>query len=112
MDDNAYTNGMARWNLEVAAEVARLVAERWPDQWRTLSRRLGLERRSRAEWLRVARDLYTGFDEQTGLFEQFQGYFGLEDIDLAAFAPRNAPMDVLLGRERIRGPRSSSSPMS
>src|SRR5207248_11572705 len=33
---------------------------------------------------------------------QFQGYFGLEEINLAAFAQRTAPMDVLLGRERIR----------
>ena len=50
----------------------------------------------------MARELYTGFDEQTGLFEQFRGYFGLEDIDLSAFEPRTASMDVLLGRERIQ----------
>ena len=102
VDDNAYTNGLAQWNLEVGEEVARLVAERWPEQWRALSRRLGLEAEEPRRWLQVARELYTGFDEQTGLFEQFRGYFGLEDIDLAPFAQRTAPMDVLLGRERIR----------
>ena len=102
VDDNAYTNGMAQWNLEVAELVARLLPERWPGQWRALSRRLGLESDEPQRWLLVARDLYTGFDEQTGLFEQFQGYFGLEEINLAAFAQRTAPMDVLLGREHIR----------
>jgi kojibiose phosphorylase len=102
VDDNAYTNGLAKWNLEVGEEVTRLVAERWPEQWRALSRRLGLEAQEPLRWLQVARELYTGFDEQTGLFEQFRGYFELEDIDLAAFAPRTAPMDVLLGRERIQ----------
>jgi kojibiose phosphorylase len=102
VDDNAYTNGLARWNLEVGEEVTRLVAERWPEQWRALSRRLGLEAEEPRRWLQVARELYTGFDEQTGLFEQFRGYFGLEDIELAAFAARTAPMDVLLGRERIK----------
>ena len=102
VDDNAYTNGLAQWNLEVGEEVARLVAERWPEQWRALSRRLGLEVEEPRRWLQVARELYTGFDEQTGLFEQFRGYFGLEDIDLAPFAQRTAPMDVLLGRERIQ----------
>jgi len=102
VDDNAYTNGLAQWNLEVGEEVTRLVAERWPEQWRALSRRLGLEAEEPHRWLQVARELYTGFDEQTGLFEQFRGYFGLEDIDLAAFAARTAPMDVLLGRERIK----------
>jgi trehalose/maltose hydrolase-like predicted phosphorylase len=102
VDDNAYTNGLAQWNLEVGEQVTRLVAERWPEQWRALSRRLGLEAEEPRRWLQMARELYTGFDEQTGLFEQFRGYFELEDIDLAAFAPRTAPLDVLLGRERIQ----------
>ena len=34
------------------------------------------------------------------MIEQFAGYFGLEDIDLGAYASRTAPMDVVLGRER------------
>ena len=102
VDDNAYTNGMAQWNLEVAAEIANLVAGRWPEPWQALSRRLGIEPDEPRRWQQVARDLYTGFDERTRLFEQFRGYFGLEEIDLAAFVPRTAPMDVLLGRERIQ----------
>ncbi|HEY2535184.1 MAG TPA: glycosyl hydrolase family 65 protein [Xanthobacteraceae bacterium] len=102
VDDNAYTNGMAQWNLEAAAAIARRLLERWPAQWRALSRRLGLEAQEPHQWVRVARDLYTGFDEQSGLFEQFRGYFALEDVDLAAFAPRTAPMDVLLGHERTQ----------
>jgi kojibiose phosphorylase len=102
VDDNAYTNGMAQWNLEAAAEIANLVAERWPEPSQALSRRLGIEPEEPRRWQQVARDLYTGFNERTGLFEQFRGYFDLEEIDLAAFVPRNAPMDVLLGRERIR----------
>ena len=102
VDDNAYTNGLAQWNLEVAAEIAILAAERWPEEWRVLSGRLGLEPEEPRQWQHVARDLYTGFDEQTGLFEQFRGYFRLEEVDLAAFVPRTAPMDLLLGRERIQ----------
>lgn len=102
VDDNAYTNGMAQWNLETAEKVTRLLAARWPAQWQALSCQLGLDDEEPASWLRIAQDLYTGFDEPTGLFEQFQGYFDLEEIDLAAFEPRNAPMDVLLGRERTQ----------
>ena len=102
VDDSAYTNGMAQWNLEVAAEIANLVAERWPGSWQALSRRLGIEPEEPRRWQDIARDFYTGLDEQTGLFEQFRGYFGLEEIDLAAFVPRTAPIDVLLGRERIQ----------
>src|SRR5690606_25956898 len=80
VDDNAYTNGMARWNLETAAALAELLSERWPERWRALSGSLSLEPREVQEWSRVAGELYTGFDARSGLIEQFQGYFGLEDI--------------------------------
>jgi kojibiose phosphorylase len=30
VDDNAYTNGMAQWNLEIAVEAAELLRQRWP----------------------------------------------------------------------------------
>jgi trehalose/maltose hydrolase-like predicted phosphorylase len=102
VDDNAYTNAMAQWNLEGAERTARLLAERWLAKWRALSRRLGLDAEEPRGWLRVERDLYTGFNKQAGLFEQFQGDFELEEIELAAFAQRTAPIDVLLGRERVR----------
>ncbi|MCL4765455.1 MAG: glycoside hydrolase family 65 protein [Hyphomicrobiaceae bacterium] len=101
VDDNAYTNGLAQWNLDAAAEVAEIFSERWPVQWQALSRRLGLADEEWRTWQQVARDLYTGFNERTGLFEQFHGYFDLEDIDLATYSTRTAPMDLLLGRERI-----------
>ena len=46
--------------------------------------------------------MFTGWSSQTGLFEQFAGFFGLEEIDLAGYAGRSVPMDVVLGRERTQ----------
>jgi kojibiose phosphorylase len=102
VDDNAYTNGMARFNLEIGAEVAALLEARWPERWRELSGRLGLSSDEPSRWLRTASQLYSGLDERTGLIEQFRGYFGLEDIDLRDYEPRTAAMDVLLARDRIQ----------
>ncbi len=101
VDDDAYTNGMAQWNLERGAEVAALLPRHWPERWRSLSHSLDLGPEEPREWLRVASRMYTGFDPRTGLFEQFSGYFQLEPIDLAAFPQRTAPMSVLLGLERV-----------
>jgi kojibiose phosphorylase len=102
VDDDAYTNVMAQWNLERGEEIARLAAERWPDAWRALAERLDVEEDEPRRWREVAERMYTGLDPSTGVFEQFRGYFGLERIDLGAYAQRTAPMDVLLGPERIR----------
>ena len=102
IDDNAYTNVMARWNIRRALEVAALLRERWPDRWARLSYRLGLDDTELVRWRTVAETMVTGWNSQTGLFEQFAGFFGLEEIDLAGYAGRSVPMDVVLGRERTQ----------
>lgn len=102
IDDNAFTNLMARWNIGRALDVAALVRERWSDRWTQLSSRLGLEDDELTEWRAVADTMATGIDPASGLVEQFAGFFGLEKIDLADYAGRSVPMDVVLGRERTQ----------
>jgi kojibiose phosphorylase len=100
VDDNAYTNGMARWNLRVAGELAAMLAEKCPGSWAEIGSRLHINDEIVERWTNAASKLVDGLQPATGLIEQFQGYHQLEEVDLAAFEPRDVPMDVLLGRER------------
>ncbi len=102
VDDNAYTNVMARWNIRQALDVAAVLRERWPDRWTHLSLSLGLDDTELARWRTVAETMVTGWNSQTGLFEQFAGFFDLEEIDLTKYAGRSVPMDVVLGREQTQ----------
>jgi trehalose/maltose hydrolase-like predicted phosphorylase len=79
-----------------------LLQKRWPERWNDLSRKLGLQATELQQWLTVAQALATGHHPKTGLFEQFSGYFDLEYINLADYAGRSVPMDVVLGRERTQ----------
>ena len=82
VDDNAFTNVMARWNLRRAAE-------------------LDVAEEERAAWLHAAASLVDGYDPRTGLYEQFAGFFRLEPLVIADVAPRRPiAADVLLGAER------------
>lgn len=99
VDDNAYTNMLAQWNLRRGREVARLLRQRWPDRWAALRRRLRITAAELKSWRDVARGLAISIDPSTGVIEQFAGYFSLTPIDLKAYEPRTLPMDVLLGRE-------------
>jgi trehalose/maltose hydrolase-like predicted phosphorylase len=110
VDDNAYTNVLAQWNLERGWEVAALLRERWPARWAELAHRLGLREDELGRWPDVARRLVTGYDPASGLVEQFAGYFGLEGIDLARYAGRTVPMDVVLGRERAQASQVIKQP--
>ena len=102
VDDNAFTNVMARWNIRRAIDVAALLRKRWPECWTSLSSRLGLDDAELEQWQSAADMMVTGLDPKTGLLEQFAGYFALEEIDLADYAGRSVPMDVVLGRERTQ----------
>jgi trehalose/maltose hydrolase-like predicted phosphorylase len=74
VDDDAFTNAMARWNLECGCEVARMLAVRWPDRWQVLQRQLDLSADELMQWRVVAEGLASGQDAATGLIAQFEGY--------------------------------------
>lgn len=95
VNDNAYTNFLAKKNLLWAAQVAREIG-------RTVASSLGVTSEEITQWEKTAAQMYLGMDESTHLIEQHHGFFTLEDINLAAFSPRTVPMDVLLGRERTQ----------
>jgi hypothetical protein len=84
VDDNAFTNVMARWNLRRAAALAT--------------------EPERTRWLRLADALVDGYDPDTGLYEEFAGFFALEPLVIAEVAPRRPIVaDLLLGAERVAG---------
>ena len=96
VDDNAFTNVMARWNLRRAAD----------------ARRDDRCRRGRAPitWRTIADALVDGYDRRRGLYEQFAGFHELEPLVIADVAPRRPiAADLLLGAERVAGVAGASS---
>ena len=100
VDDNAYTNNLARWNLARALDAADWLRERWPSQWADLQQRLQLASAELETWRQVGERIVTGFDPATGLYEQFTGFSNLEYIDLASITPPSPTIDLVLGQER------------
>jgi kojibiose phosphorylase len=92
---------MARWNLERGLEVAELLQGADPSAWRELRRRVGLRSVELRRWERIAAGLVDGFDPGTTLYEQFAGFFDLEDVVAADVAPRPFAGDAILGRHRV-----------
>src|SRR5262249_50254847 len=104
VDDNAYTNNLARWNLARALDAADWLGERWPSQWAALQQRRQVASGELETWRQSEEHLVTGFDTATRLFEQFAGYFKLEYIDLASveasITPPSPTIDLALGQQR------------
>jgi trehalose/maltose hydrolase-like predicted phosphorylase len=101
VDDNAYTNQLAGWLLDRAAELADWLRDRHPDRWRSLAAGLGLDEAEPAAWRAIAAGLVDGLDPRTGLIEQHRGFHRLEEVDLASFEPRTTTFEVLLGWDAL-----------
>jgi trehalose/maltose hydrolase-like predicted phosphorylase len=87
---------MARWNLRRAARLAES------------DRGLAAEA---AEWRALATALVDGYDPETGLYEQFRGFWGLEPLIIAELIPdRPVSADDVLGRSRVQGAQVIKQP--
>ena len=93
IDDNVYTNVMARWNLRAAGALC--------DRFAAVSDRLGVTAVERERWDEVADGLVELFDAGTGLYEQFAGFFDLEDVRAVDLAPRPFTGEMVVGVDRL-----------
>ena len=95
VDDNAFTNVMARWNLRRAAAVGVGV----------------VDDREQRRWLELAEAIVDGYEPTTGVYEQFAGFHALEPLLIAQLAPhRPVSADMLLGPERTRAAQVVKQP--
>ncbi len=101
VDDNAYTNWMARWNLETAVRACAWLAREHPAAWGALAERLALAPAEPGEWTEVARGLYVPAPRADGVLEQFAGFFDLERYALAREERLRPPVHRLFDWDRI-----------
>ncbi len=100
VDNNAFTNRLVQWHLETALHIYDWLSEKYPEQAVSLTETLQVTPQRRARWKDIAKNLWIPYDPETGLIEQFDGFFQLEDIDLTQYEPRSCSMQTVLG---IRG---------
>lgn len=101
VDNNTYTNALARWNLQTALNILPWLETNAPAQYHRLKRSLRLNPAELKKWHHVIDHLYLPLDEKTRLIEQFKGYFARKDVDLAAMEPRTESMQTILGIEGV-----------
>jgi trehalose/maltose hydrolase-like predicted phosphorylase len=101
VNDNAYTNWMARFNLEKGVWAAEWLRREVPEAFGALAERLALAPEEPREWAAVARDLYCPGPNAEGVIEQFEGFFDLEDYPLPREERFKAPISRLFDWDRI-----------
>jgi alpha,alpha-trehalose phosphorylase len=88
VNNNAYTNLMARENLRYAAQVVEFLRKAEPDAYDALVRKTALEPSEVNAWTRAAENMYVPYDEKLKIIPQDDSFLDREPWDF-----RNTPPD-------------------
>jgi trehalose/maltose hydrolase-like predicted phosphorylase len=102
VSDNAFTNVLARWNLQRAIEVLSRLHELDAAASMQLAARVDLQEQELLHWRAVTKGLVDGFDPRTQLYEQFAGFFDLEGLRAVDVASRPFSGEREIGLKRLR----------
>lgn len=103
VNNNAFTNYMARWNMQKALETLDWLHATAADKARQLAQLVGLTDENRAHWQDVVTHLRIPMDKETGLIEQFDGFFQLPHLDQSKYAGRTTSYQGILGVKEVQG---------
>ena len=92
VNDNLFTNVMAQENLEVAARAVEWLREHAPDDFHTMSVRLGLAEQEVREWRRAAGGMHIPYDDTIGVHPQDDSFLSKEVWDLERTPREQRPL--------------------
>lgn len=101
VEDNAYTNWMARFNLERGIWVFDWMLDRFPDHLAALKMKLGLEDQERKLWGEAVKRIYFPTPNAAGVIEQFRDFFKLKPVVIPNYEKNRPPISRLLKWEEI-----------
>jgi alpha,alpha-trehalose phosphorylase len=92
VNDNLFTNVMARYNLRQAANVMHDLRSNFPTAYRRVAERLEISPEEIGEWASCARAMYIPYDPVTGINPQDSHFLDREVWDLANTPPEKRPL--------------------
>ncbi|HLL78142.1 MAG TPA: hypothetical protein VKT25_01500 [Ktedonobacteraceae bacterium] len=101
VNNNAYTNVMARWNIVTALETLAWLKASDAQHAQRLLEKLQLDEQKLQHWHDVIARIRIPQDKQSGLFEQFDGFFQLSHFDQEKYRGRKASYQGLLGVQEV-----------
>ncbi|MCL0062415.1 hypothetical protein M1N62_05615 [Thermodesulfovibrionales bacterium] len=92
VNNNAYTNILAQWNLRMAAKLCKVCQRKYPTKVKKLTTRINLKPSDLENWRQVASKIYIPISKKTGLIEQFEGYFKKRKLPLPELDHHSLPL--------------------
>ncbi len=92
VNHNCYTNYMGKKTLEYTLNVLKRCSEMAPEIYDAAIRDRGLTEKETEKFRMIAENMYIPYQEETGIFEQHEGYFNLPHIDIDRISMEEFPL--------------------
>lgn len=92
VNNNFYTNVMAKTHLDYAVQLCRWLADEEPDAWAALKEKLALEDDEPKAWADAAEAMYLPFDERLGIHCQDDSFLTKKVWDFANTSEEKYPL--------------------
>ncbi len=102
VDNNAFTNVMVQWHLNTVGELWEWLTKNYPEKATQLAVKLNINPQKLEKFAFIADNIYLNQDSETGLIEQFDGFYDLEYVNFDDYEPRNKSMQGILGVEETQ----------
>jgi maltose phosphorylase len=101
VNNNWYTNYIARWCLQYATTCTGTVQSSYPEFWEAFVQRTNFMQSEIEHWMHVARNIYLPEDEDMGLFLQQDNYLDKEQVTVKDIDPDERPINQYWSWDRI-----------
>jgi maltose phosphorylase len=92
VNNNCYTNYLGKKMFEYTLEVLSEMAAAAPELRKAVVEKVGLRPGEAEEWKRMAEKMRIPKDEESGIYEQHDGYFDLPHVDVKAIPMSQIPI--------------------
>jgi maltose phosphorylase len=102
VNNNWYTNLMARWTLQYTLESLKHVSEKHPARYQAIVGKTGFDRVKETErWKDIVNNLYFPYYEEQGIFLQQDGYMDKKQFFASDLDPSERPINQHWSWDRI-----------
>lgn len=92
VSNNCYTNYMAKFNLEYAAQVLAMLREKDPGKYQQFMDNHQIEEGEIAKWKKIAQDIYLPYNEMLGIHPQDDSFLEKDPIDINLIPENEFPL--------------------
>ena len=102
VNNNWYTNLMAKWTLQYTLEALNIVREEYPSEYQRIIKTNGFQAEKETErWKDIIQNIYFPYYEEKGIFLQQEGYMDKKQFFACDIDPAERPINQHWSWDRI-----------